>query len=48
MWNAINVDGGIILAVHISTTRISLDAYHFLRKIIQHAEITFILIDEIP
>lgn len=35
MWNAIDVDEGIILAIHVSTTRTSFDAYYFLRKVLE-------------
>jgi transposase-like protein len=34
VWNAIDVDRSTILAVHVSTTRTSFDAYYFLRKVL--------------
>jgi len=38
VWNAIDVDDGAILAVHVSTTRTSLDALYFLKKILKLCE----------
>ncbi|HEC77191.1 MAG TPA: IS6 family transposase [Thermoplasmatales archaeon] len=38
VWNAIDVDNGNILAVHVSTTRTSLDALYFLKKILELCE----------
>lgn len=31
IWNAIDIEAKTIIAVHLSTTRTSLDAIHFLR-----------------
>ena len=38
IWNAIDVDDRSILVVHVSTTRTSLDAIYFLRKVLEHCE----------
>ena len=38
VWNAIDIDRGVILAVHVSTTRTSFDALYFLKKILELCE----------
>ena len=38
VWNAIDIDEGTILAVHVSTTRTSIDDYYFLKKILKFCE----------
>ena len=38
VWNAIDVDDGVILAVHVSITRTSLNALYFLKKILELCE----------
>jgi len=40
VWNAIDVDRRTILAVHVSTTRTSLDALYFLRKVLETCDNT--------
>ena len=49
VWTAIDVDEGTILAVHVSTTRTSFDAYYFLRKVLDACENKpLILVDKGP
>ena len=49
IWNAIYVDEGNILAVHVSSTRTSFDAYYFLRKVLNVCENKpLILVDKGP
>ena len=49
IWNAIDVDDRSILVVHASTTRTSLDAIYFLRKVLEHCENKpLILVDRGP
>ena len=49
VWNAIDVDRRTILAVHVSTTRTSLDALYFLRKVLETCDNTpLILVDRGP
>jgi len=36
IWSAIDVDDRSILAIHVSTTRASLDAIYFLRKVLEY------------
>ncbi|MCD6482019.1 MAG: IS6 family transposase [Thermoplasmata archaeon] len=49
VWNAIDVDEGTILAVHVSTTRTSFDAYYFLRRVLDTCENKpLILVDKGP
>ena len=49
IWNAIDVDDHSILVVHVSTTRTSLDAMYFLRKVLEYCENKpLILVDRGP
>jgi len=49
VWNAIDVDDRSILVVHVSTTRTSLDAIYFLRKVLEYCENKpLILVDRGP
>ena len=38
IWNAIDVDNREVIAVHVSTTRTSLDALYFLRRVLECCE----------
>ena len=38
IWNAIDVDNREVIAIHVSTTRTSLDALYFLRKVLECCE----------
>ena len=38
IWNAIDVDNREVIAIHVSTTRTSLDALYFLRKVLESCE----------
>ena len=38
IWNAIDVDNREVIAIHVSTTRTSLDTKYFLRKVLECCE----------
>ena len=49
IWNAIDIEAKTIIAVHLSTTRTSLDAIHFLRLVLEACDNQpFILVDRGP
>ena len=49
IWSAIDIEDHSILAIHVSTTRTSLDAIYFLRKVLEYCENKpLILVDRGP
>ena len=49
IWNAIDVDSRVILAVHVSETRTTLDAIYFLKRVLERCENKpLILVDKGP